>query len=121
MAKNSTAPIDMTVTARAFGVTGDGDTADMKVNVQQHKFSGNTCEIKLFKGSDPKLKEQFFGIDNYQITVQFDKWVRVPVEMADHIESCVATVREPDPDKPDDEDAYIFADKQRFPMQRRDA
>ena len=51
----------------------------------------------------------------------WETWVRVPVEMADHIESCVETVREPDPDQPDDEDAYIFADRQRFPLQRRDA
>ncbi|MCA0214510.1 MAG: hypothetical protein LCH79_15200 [Proteobacteria bacterium] len=120
MAKNSTAPIDMPVTNRNSGVTGDGDTADMKVNVQQHEFGGKTCEIKLYKSADPKLKEQFFGINNYQITIQFDKWVRVPVEMADHIESLIETVREPDPEKPDDEDAYIFADKQRFPLQRRD-
>lgn len=121
MSKSSVAPIDRPVTSKSFGVTGEGDTANMKVNTQQHKFCGKTCEIKLFKSADPKQKEQFFGIDNYQITIQFDKWVRVPVEMADHIESCIETVREPDPERPDDEDAYIFADKQRFPLQRRDA
>lgn len=120
MAKN-TAPIDMPVTSTRQGATGEGDTANMKVNVQQHDFCGKTCEIKLYKSSDPKKKEQFFGLNNYQITIQFDKWVKVPVEMADHIESVIETVREPDPENPDDEDAYIFADKQRFPMQRRDA
>lgn len=121
MAKaQSLAPADMPQTRMATGATGDGDTADMNVNVQQHGFSGKTCEIKLFKSADPKLKEQFFGLNHYQITIQFDKWVRVPVEMADHIESVIETVREPDPADPENEDAFIFADKQRFPLQRRD-
>lgn len=116
----SLAPADMPQPRMSHGATGEGDTADMKVNVQQHDFTGKSCEIRLFKDADPKKKEQFFGLNNYQITIQFDKWVRVPVEMADHIESIVETVREPDPAQPDDEDAFIFADKQRFPLQRRD-
>ncbi len=114
------APQDMPVARTQPGVTGDGDSADMDVNVQQHNFCGRSCEIKLFKDADPKKKDQFFGLNHYQITIQFDKWVRVPVEMADHIESLIQTVREPDPANPEDEDAYIFADKQRFPLQRRD-
>lgn len=121
MAKTqSLAPIDAVQTRMPQGATGEGDTADMNVNVQQHSFSGKTCEIKLFKGDDPKKKEQFFGLNHYQVTIQFDKWVRVPVEMADHIESLYEAVKEPDPSDPDNEDAYIFVDKARFPLQRRD-
>jgi hypothetical protein len=121
MAKNqSHAPIDVAQTRMPTGATGDGDTADMAVNVQQHGFSGKTCEIKLFKDADPKKKEQFFGLNHYQITIQFDKWVKVPVEMADHIESLHEAVKEPDPSDPENEDAYVFVEKQRFPLQRRD-
>lgn len=118
--RTSHAPVDAVQTRAPQGVTGDGDTANMAVNVQQHGFCGKTCEIKLFKPADPKKKEQFFGINQYQITIQFDKWVSVPVEMADHIESIHEAVKEPDPADPENEDAFIFVDKPRFPLQRRD-
>ena len=101
------------------GATGEGDTADMKVNVQQHGFSGDTCEIKLYKGDKEDAKQQFFAINQYQITIERDRWVRVPVEMADHIESILQTVREQDPAHPDDPDAFVFAEKERFPISRR--
>lgn len=97
----------------------DGVTADMAKAVQQHSFSGETCEIKLFKGEPHEPIQPFFGLNNYQIQIQREKWVRVPVEMASHIESLVYTVREPDPDEPENIDKMQWAEKPRFPMQRR--
>jgi hypothetical protein len=118
MARN--APADMPQARHATGATGDGDTANMEVNKQQHGFCGKTCEIKLFKGEKHEGKDQFFGINHYQITIERDKWVRVPVEMADHIESLFFTVKEPDPSDPENEDKFVWAEKARFPMSRRD-
>ena len=46
--------------------------------------------------------------------------MRIPVEMADHIESLVYTVREPDPEEPENIDKMQWVDKQRFPLQRKD-
>ena len=120
MAKSDKAPNEIPVTKTATGPNGQGDSADMDVNVQQHKFSGQTCEIKIFKGDKEDPKHQFFSVNHYHITIERDKWVRIPVEMADHIESLVQTVKEPDPQFPDDDNKFIWADKQRFPLQRRD-
>jgi hypothetical protein len=120
-ARESTAPNLAPNRVLPSGTTGEGDTANMKVNVQQHGFSGKTVEIKIYKGEKEDPKQQFFGLNHYQITITRDKWVRVPVEMADHIEGLVTTVKEPDPDFPDNEDKFVWADKQRFPLTRRDA
>jgi hypothetical protein len=115
----SASPADMPTLRRANGATGEGDTADMKVNVQQHEFSGKTCQIKLFKG-EHKTRDQYFGINHYNITIQFDKWVEVPVEMADHIESLYYAAKEPDPEDPENEFKFVYVDRRRFPAERRD-
>ena len=117
--RNTKAPTDMPVAKSSNGATGEGDTADMQKNVQQHGFSGETCEIKLFKGEKEDPKQQFFAINNYHVTIDRDRWVRVPVEMADHIESLAFTVKEEDPNDPDNEDKFVWADKARFPLTRR--
>jgi hypothetical protein len=98
----------------------DGSTTNIDVAVQQHGFSGKTCEIKLFKGEPHEPLQPFFGLNGYQIQIQREKWVRIPVEMADHIESLAYTVREPDPDEPENVDKMQWVEKQRFPLQRRD-
>lgn len=109
MAKTSTAEI-----------APDGVTTDISKAVQQHSFSGKTVEIKLFKGEPHEPIQPFFGLNNYQIQIQREKWVRIPVEMANHIESLTYTVREPDPEEPENVDKMKWVDKQRFPLQRRD-
>jgi hypothetical protein len=91
-----------------------------EVNQQQHSFSGETVEIKLFKAEGHEPKEPFFGLNNYQITLQRDKWIRVPVELADHIETLEYDVQEPDPEDPDNMAKATWVKKQRFPLQRRD-
>jgi hypothetical protein len=83
-----------------------------------YEMSGNTCWIKLFKEEGTEPKEPFFGLNFYQITIKRDRWVEVPVEMADHIESLKTRVREDDPEHPDDPDRFIWVDKDRFPCQR---
>jgi hypothetical protein len=40
--------------------------------------------------------------------------------MADHIESLMYTVSEPDQDDPDNLSKMQWVDKQRFPLQRKD-
>ena len=120
MARSETAPNQMPMVRMADGATGEGDSANMAVAKQQHGFSGRTCEIKIYKGSKEDPKQQFFGINHYQVTIDRDKWVKVPVELADHIQSLVETVKEPDPEFPEDDTKFVWADKQRFPLQRRD-
>lgn len=95
----------------------DGSTTDIAKVVQQYEFSGDTIEIKLFKGEQQEPIQPFFGLNNYQIQIQREKWVRVPVEMAKHIESLHYTVREPDPDEPENIDKAKWVEKARFPMQ----
>ena len=114
--KNSSEP----VTKMLNGVTGEGDTADMPKNVQQHGFCGESCMIKLFKGDKEDPRQQFFAINNYHVTIDRDRWVSVPVEMADHIESLSFTVKEPDPADPENDDKFVWVEKSRFPLQRRD-
>lgn len=98
----------------------DGSTTNIDVAKNQHGFSGKTCQIKLFKGEPHEPVTPFFGINGYQITIQREKWVTVPVEMADHIESLTYTVREPDPDEPENLNKMQWVDKSRFPLQRKD-
>lgn len=105
--------------AAAAAPAHDSET-DIDVAVQQHGFSGKTCEIKLFKGEPHEPIQPFFGLNGYQIIIQREKWVRVPVEMADHIESLAYTVREADPEEPENLNKMQWVDKQRFPLQRKD-
>lgn len=98
----------------------DGSTTNSAVNMQQHGFSGDTCEIKLFKAESGESAQQFVGLNNYTAIIHREKWVRVPVEVADHLESLTYTVMEPDPEFPDDRTKDVWAPKARFPMQRRD-
>lgn len=115
----------MATAKRAAAAPASSDTVDTStrtaVNVDQHGFSGETCEIKLYPASSSlEPTEPFFGINFYQVTIKRDKWVRVPVELADHIQSLEYTVREQDPDHPDDADKFIWVERPRFPLQRRD-
>lgn len=103
----------------AAPAASDSET-NIDVAVQQHGFSGKTAEIKLFKGEPHEPVQPFFGVNGYQIQIQREKWVRVPVEMADHIESLTYSVRESDPNEPENIDKMQWVDKQRFPLQRRD-
>ena len=108
-------------TRKPADVQPDGSTTNIAVAMQQHGFSGETCEIKLFKSSDKNEPVvPFFGLNSYAITIQRDKWVRVPVEMANHIESLSYTVTETDPDHPEDPTKYKMVEQPRFPFQRRD-
>lgn len=104
----------------AADVQPNDSTTNIAVAVQQHGFSGETCEIKLFKAESGEPQEPFFGLNSYQIKLQREKWVRVPVEMADHIESIVYTVSEEDPSDPDNLSKMRWVEKQRFPLQRKD-
>lgn len=98
----------------------DGSTTNSAVNMQQHGFSGNTCEIKLFKAEAGEQAQQFVGVNGYTAILQREKWIRVPVEVADHLESLTYTVMEADPEFPEDRTKDHWAEKSRFPMQRRD-
>lgn len=96
----------------------DGATTDIAKNVQQHGFSGETVFVKLFKGEPHEPVQPFFGLNFYQIQIEREKWVRIPVEMADHIDSIVYTVREADQNEPENIDKMKWVEKARFPMQR---
>lgn len=98
----------------------DGSTTNSAVNIQQHGFSGDTCEIKLFKAEQGESAQQFVGLNSYTAIIHREKWVRVPVEVADHLESLTYTVMEADPEHPDDRSKDVWAPKARFPLQRRD-
>jgi len=104
----------------AADVQPNDSTTNIAVAVQQHGFCGETCEIKLFKAEAGEPKEPYFGINSYQITLQREKWIRVPVEMADHIESILYTIQEEDIDDPDNLAKMKWVQKQRFPLQRKD-
>ncbi len=119
MAKNNASPLDMPTVAAATGPTGEGDRANMTLN-KQHQLSGKMAQIKIYPGSKEDPKDQFFGLNHYQITIRRGKWVEVPVEMADHIQGLTLTEREQDPDFPDDPDKFVWVDKPRFPIERRD-
>ena len=105
----------------ADSIQPDESTTNIEVAMQQHGFSGKTVEIKLFKSSDRnEPTTPFFGINGYAITIQREKWVRVPVEMADHIESLAYTVREVDEEFPEDPEKVKMVEQPRFPLQRKD-
>ncbi len=108
-------------TRKSADLQPNDSTTNIDIAVQQHGFCGKTCEIKLFKSTDASEPvTPFFGINGYAITIQRDQWVRVPVEMADHIESLVYTVREMDPEEPENPDKARMVDQPRFPLQRKD-
>lgn len=105
----------------ADSIQPDESTTNIDVAVQQHGFCGRTVEIKLFKSHDSNEPAvPFFGINGYAITIQREKWVRVPVEMADHIESLSYTVREVDEAFPDDPEKVRMVEQPRFPLQRKE-
>lgn len=90
-----------------------------KVNMEQHGFSGATCEIKLFKAEPGEPTQPFFAINSYTVQLQRDVWVEVPVELADYIESLAYDELTPDPSFPDDRTKDTWQAKPRFPMQRK--
>ena len=98
----------------------DGSTTNSAVNMQQHGFSGETVEIKLFKAEAGESSQQFVALNSYSAILHREKWVRVPVEVADHLESLQYTVQESDPMFPDDPSKNVWAQKARIPLQRRD-
>lgn len=98
----------------------DGSTTNSAVNVQQHGFSGETVEIKLFKAEAGESAQQFVGLNNYNAILHREKWIRIPVEVADHLESLTYSVLEADPMDPENRSKDTWSEKQRFPMQRRD-
>lgn len=99
---------------------GDANTTNSEANVSQHEFSGQTCEIKLFKAEAGEQAQQFVALNNYTAILHREKWIRVPVEVADHLESLTYGVLEADPMDPDNRSKDTWSEKQRFPMQRRD-
>jgi len=109
----------MATKPKADAKAGDGSTTNAAVNKQQHGFSGDTCEIKLFKAENGESSQQFVAIDSYSCILHRDVWIRVPVEVADHLEGLCYTRLEADPMFPDDRTKDTWQDKPRFPMQRR--
>lgn len=108
-----------TATAKPKLDTGDANTTNSAANVQQHGFSGETCEIKLFKADPGESTQQFVGLNSYTAILHREKWLRIPVEVADHIEGLSYSVLEPDAMDPDNRSKDIWSEKPRFPMQRR--
>ncbi len=109
----------MATKPKVDAVVGDGKTTNSTANIQQHGFSGETCEINLFKADNGESAQQFVGIDSYTAILHRGVWIRVPVEVADSLAALSYTVMEPDPMFPDDRTKDVWADKPRFPMQRR--
>lgn len=99
---------------------GDANSTNVEAAVSQHGFSGQTCEIKLFKAEPGESAQQFVALNGYTAILHREKWIRVPVEVADHIESLSYTVLEPDPMDPDNRAKDTWSEKARLPMQRRD-
>lgn len=98
---------------------GDANTTNSDANVNQHGFSGETCEVKLFKAEAGEAAQQFVALNNYTAVMHREKWIRIPVEVADHLESLTYSVLEADPMDPDNRSKDSWAEKQRFPLQRR--
>lgn len=98
---------------------GDATSTNVEANVNQHAFSGETCEIKLFKADPTEATQQFVALNSYSAILHRDQWVRVPVEVADHLESLTYSVLTPDPMDPDNRQKDTWQEKSRFPMQRR--
>ena len=97
----------------------DGNTTNSEVNKAVHGFSGDTVEIRLFKAEPGEPVQVFVGVNHYTAVLHREKWIRVPVEVADHLESLSYTVQEADEEHPDDRTKDKWVEKQRFPMQRR--
>lgn len=97
----------------------DGSTTAVRTSENPYGFSGETCEIKLFKAESGEPQQPFFGLNGYTAILQRDKWMRVPVEVADALETLMYTVSEPSEDAPDDHSKNVWADRARFPLQRR--
>jgi hypothetical protein len=99
---------------------GDANTTNSEANVQQHNFSGETCEIKLFKAEAGESAQQFVALNGYTAIMHREKWIRVPLEVATHLESLTYSILEADPMDPDNRQKDTWQEKQRFPLQRRD-
>ena len=99
---------------------GDANTTNSHANVQQHGFCGDTCEIKLFKAEVGEAAQQFVGLNSYTAILHREKWIRVPVEVANHLETLSYSVLEADPMDSDNRAKDTWQEKSRFPMQRRD-
>lgn len=104
---------------KAAEPAADGTSTNVTANVQQHGFSGETCEIKLFKAEAGESAQQYVGLNSYSAVLHREKWIRVPVEVADHLESLTYGVLEADPTDPDNRAKDVWTEKARFPMQRR--
>ena len=117
----STETLEAPVSRRAHSKrsTGSDSATNEEAAVLQHGFSGETCEIKLFKAEAGESAQQFVGLNGYTAILHREKWIRVPVEVADHLESLTYSVLEADPTDPDNRAKDVWAEKQRFPMQRR--
>lgn len=105
--------------SRAKLSKGDATSTNVEANVSQHGFSGETCEIKLFKAGPTESVQQFVALNSYTAMIHRDQWIRVPVEVADHLESLTYTVQTPDPMDPDNRQKDTWQEQARFPMQRR--
>lgn len=105
---------------KAAEPTSDGTATNIDVAVQQHGFSGETKEIKLFKAEAGEPTQVFVGVNGYTAILQREKWIRVPVEVVWHLESLTYSVLESDPTDPDNRAKDTWQEKQRFPMQVRD-
>ena len=99
--------------------TGNESSTNVEAAVTQHGFSGETCEIMLFKAEPGEPNQVFVGVNSYNAVLHRQKWVRVPVEVADHLESLTYSMLEPDPTDPDNRAKDTWVEKQRFPLQRR--
>lgn len=100
--------------------TSDGATTNIDVAMQQHGFSGETKEIKLFKAESGEPTQVFVGLNGYTALLHREKWIRVPVEVVWHLESLTYSILESDPTDPDNRSKDTWQEKQRFPMQIKD-
>lgn len=84
-----------------------------------HGFSGELVDIKIFRGVPGEDSEPFFAIGTYTCRIRRDTWVRVPVELADMIDTLEVGDQEPDPAAPDDRTRDRWVQRKRFPFERR--
>ena len=98
----------------------EGTETNSAVNMQQHDFTGDTCEVKLFKAENGEPNQVFVGLNAYSAILHRDRWIRIPVEVANHLELLTYSVLESDPSDPDNRSKDTWQERQRFPMQRRD-
>lgn len=99
--------------------TGNESSTNVEAAVTQHHFSGETCEIKLFKAESGEPGQPFVQVNSWNAILHRERWIRVPVEVADHLESLTYSVLEADPADPDNRSKDTWQEKQRFPLQRR--